>query len=76
MPETPEAGSPTVLWVYGDPSPQWQVLDDFDTKEDCEKSLATITPSPDQDAGCFRVGVDPARLHEQYGATTPLPAKK
>jgi hypothetical protein len=64
--------SATVLWVYGDPSPQWQILDDFDTKEECAKSLTTIKPTQGQDAGCFRVGVDPARLHELYG-TTPAP---
>jgi hypothetical protein len=77
-PPTPLTPHPsaTVLWVYGDPSPKWQVLDDFDTKEDCAKSLTTIKPTQGQDAGCFRVGVDPARLHESYGPViAPTPAK-
>jgi hypothetical protein len=73
---TTEGVSPTVLWVYGDPSPQWQVLNDFDTKAACEASLATIQSSQGQDAGCFRVGVDPARLHEQYGSVPTAPVAK
>jgi hypothetical protein len=65
--------TPALLWVFGDPTPQWLTLSYHESEAGCAQELATIKPSQEQDAGCFPVGVDPARLHDQYGAA-PVPA--
>jgi hypothetical protein len=76
QPTTPAATTPTLLWVYGDPTPQWLVLGYFQTEAACDKSMTTIGVVPPQEAGCFPVGVDPARLHDQYGSVTATPVAK
>jgi hypothetical protein len=68
--------TPALLWIYGDPTPQWLTLSYHASETGCTAVLATIHPTPTQDAGCFPVGVDPARLHDQYGVDPALPVAK
>jgi hypothetical protein len=77
-PTTPTPDTPRVLWVYYEaPAPAWYILADFDTKDACTKALATVKATPpQQDQGCFRVGLDANHLHPDYEGDTGTPGVK
>jgi hypothetical protein len=79
-PPPPAPTSATVLWVYGsyyeNLAPAWYFIGDFDTKEACTKAILALNVTPPQeDQGCFRLGLDPNHMHPEYvgDPTTPLP---
>jgi hypothetical protein len=74
-PLPPPLPSPTVLWVYYSlPSQGWWFLKDFDTKDECTKALSTAkTTPPQEDEGCFRLGLNPNDKHPDYSTVTPPP---
>jgi hypothetical protein len=62
---------PRALWVYNNPSPQWQQKGDYADLATCQTKLAAEKLVAPQFGGCYRVGVYPGDLHEHYENDDP-----